>query len=95
MDIGAATGADIIAAADGEVVISTYSYSAGNYIMLDHGGGVSTVYMALLQAFSGGGGEGEAGAGDCKGGVHRLFHRLPPALWDPFRRDLCESPQLC
>ena len=33
MDIGAATGADIIAAADGEVVISTYSYSAGNYIM--------------------------------------------------------------
>ena len=45
MDIGAATGTDIIAAADGEVVISTYSYSAGNYIMLDHGGGVSTVYM--------------------------------------------------
>ena len=45
MDIGAATGADIIAAADGEVVISTYSYSAGNYFMLDHGGGVSTVYM--------------------------------------------------
>lgn len=45
MDIGASTGADIIAAADGEVVISTYSYSAGNYIMIDHGGGVSTVYM--------------------------------------------------
>ena len=45
IDIGASTGADIIAAADGEVVISTYSYSAGNYIMLDHGGGVSTVYM--------------------------------------------------
>lgn len=45
MDIGASAGADIIAAADGEVVISTYSYSAGNYIMLDHGGGVSTVYM--------------------------------------------------
>ena len=45
IDISASTGADIIAAADGEVVISTYSYSAGNYIMLDHGGGVSTVYM--------------------------------------------------
>ena len=26
-------------------MISTYSYSAGNYIMIDHGGGVSTVYM--------------------------------------------------
>ena len=45
IDISASTGADIIAAADGEVVISTYSYSAGNYIMIDHGGGVSTVYM--------------------------------------------------
>ncbi len=49
LDIGASTGADIIAAADGEVVIATYSYSAGNYIMLDHGGGVSTVYMHCSQ----------------------------------------------
>ena len=49
MDIGASTGADIIAAADGEVVIATYSYSAGNYIMIDHGGGVSTVYMHCSQ----------------------------------------------
>ncbi len=49
MDIGASTGADILAAADGEVVISTYSYSAGNYIMIDHGGGVSTVYMHCSQ----------------------------------------------
>ena len=29
-----------MAAADGTVVIATYSYSAGNYIMIDHGGGV-------------------------------------------------------
>lgn len=34
-----------MAAADGTVTISTYSYSAGNYIMINHGGGVSTVYM--------------------------------------------------
>ena len=38
-----------MAAADGEVVIATYSYSAGNYIMIDHGGGVSTVYMHCSQ----------------------------------------------
>ena len=24
---------------------STYSYSAGNYVMINHGGGVYTVYM--------------------------------------------------
>lgn len=45
IDIGAPTGTNIVASADGTVTISTYSYSAGNYIMLNHGGGVSTVYM--------------------------------------------------
>ena len=45
IDIGASSGSDIIAAADGTVTISTYSYSAGNYIMIDHGGGLTTVYM--------------------------------------------------
>ena len=45
VDIGASTGSDILAAASGTVTISTYSVSAGNYIMIDHGGGVSTVYM--------------------------------------------------
>lgn len=49
MDIGAAYGSDIIAAAPGTVTISTYSYSAGNYIMINHGGGVSTVYMHCSQ----------------------------------------------
>ena len=49
MDIGAASGSSIRAAAAGEVTISTYSYSAGNYIMINHGGGVSTVYMHWSQ----------------------------------------------
>ncbi|WP_143322599.1 M23 family metallopeptidase [Clostridium sp. HBUAS56010] len=45
IDIGASTGSGIVAAASGTVTISTYSYSAGNYIMIHHGGGVYTVYM--------------------------------------------------
>lgn len=49
MDIGASTGTNILAAASGEVIISTYSYSAGNYIMINHGGGVYTVYMHCSQ----------------------------------------------
>lgn len=49
VDIGASTGSAIVAAASGTVVISTYSYSAGNYIMLSHGGGVYTVYMHCSQ----------------------------------------------
>lgn len=49
IDIGASTGSSIVAAASGTVVISTYSYSAGNYIMINHGGGVYTVYMHCSQ----------------------------------------------
>lgn len=45
IDIGASTGSNILAAASGTVTISTYSASAGNYVMISHGGGVSTVYM--------------------------------------------------
>lgn len=49
VDIGASSGSAIVAAASGTVVISTYSYSAGNYVMLNHGGGVYTVYMHCSQ----------------------------------------------
>ncbi len=45
IDIGASTGASIVASAAGTVVAATYSYSSGNYIMINHGGGVYTVYM--------------------------------------------------
>ena len=47
IDIGAASGSAVVAAAGGTVVIATYSASAGNYIMISHGGGVYTVYMHL------------------------------------------------
>lgn len=45
IDIGAAGGADIVAAADGTVKAASYSSAAGNYVMIDHGGGLYTVYM--------------------------------------------------
>lgn len=45
IDIGASTGSAILASASGRVTTSKYSYSAGNYIVISHGNGVSTVYM--------------------------------------------------
>lgn len=45
IDIGASYGADIVAAADGTVKVASYSSAAGNYVMIDHGGGLYTVYM--------------------------------------------------
>ena len=45
IDIGASHGSSIVAAAGGRVTTSTYSGSAGNYIVISHGNGISTVYM--------------------------------------------------
>ena len=38
-------GAPIVATAGGTVTLSKYSKTAGNYIIIDHGGGVRSVYM--------------------------------------------------
>lgn len=45
IDIGASSGSAIVAAADGVVTTATYSSSAGNYVVISHGNGLSTVYM--------------------------------------------------
>lgn len=45
IDIGAAYGADIVAADGGTVLVATYSSSGGNYVIINHGGGLCTVYM--------------------------------------------------
>ncbi|OQB13613.1 MAG: Murein hydrolase activator EnvC precursor [Firmicutes bacterium ADurb.Bin193] len=44
VDIGAQYGASVVAANDGKVIRSLYSASYGNYIMIDHGGGIATLY---------------------------------------------------
>lgn len=44
VDIGANTGTDVLAAIAGKVTTATYSYANGNYIVIDHGNGVRTVY---------------------------------------------------
>lgn len=44
MDIGAGYGATIIAAESGTVITATYNSAYGNYVVIDHGGGVCTLY---------------------------------------------------
>lgn len=45
VDFAAPKGTAIYAAYDGVVVAATYSASMGNYIMIDHGDGLYTIYM--------------------------------------------------
>lgn len=45
VDFAAPKGTKIYAAYDGVVVAATYSSTMGNYIMIDHGGGLYTIYM--------------------------------------------------
>ena len=44
IDIPCDYGAAIYAGNDGTVIVATYHYSYGNYVVIDHGGGVSTLY---------------------------------------------------
>ena len=45
IDIGAPTGTPAVAAASGVVIISRYSNSAGNWVVISHGNGLYTMYM--------------------------------------------------
>ena len=44
VDIGAPTGANFIAANDGVVTKAGYNTAYGNMVIIDHGGGISTLY---------------------------------------------------
>lgn len=45
VDFAAASGTPILAAYDGKVVGAAYNSSMGNYVMIDHGDGLYTIYM--------------------------------------------------
>lgn len=45
LDIAASTGSSIVAAYKGTVVGAGYNSSMGNYVMIDHGDGLYTIYM--------------------------------------------------
>ena len=45
IDLAAPNGSPILAAYDGEVVAAAYSGSMGNYVMIDHGDSLYTIYM--------------------------------------------------
>lgn len=55
VDIGARSGTPIQSAADGIVISATYMRGYGNCLIVDHGGGVSTLYAHCSRLFVGSG----------------------------------------
>lgn len=55
IDIGASSGSTIVAANDGVVIFAGSHYSYGNYIIVDHGGGISTLYAHCTSLLAGAG----------------------------------------
>ena len=51
IDIGVPVGTTVVAAAAGRVIIAGWVSGYGNYIAIDHGGGISTGYGHLSQFF--------------------------------------------
>jgi len=47
IDIGAAHGTSVVAADGGTVITSTYNSSYGNYVVISHGNGMTTLYAHL------------------------------------------------
>ncbi len=45
VDMAAAEGSSILAAYDGTVVAASYNWSMGNYVTINHGNGLYTIYM--------------------------------------------------
>ena len=91
LDIGAGQGAAIVAARGGTVVLAAYSGGYGNCVMIDHGGGVITLY-GHMQSFAVGYGQsvsagqtiGYVGSTGVATGPHCHFEiRINGAQTDP------------
>ena len=61
VDFVADRGTPVLAAADGKVRTAAFSAALGNYVVIDHDGGFSTVYACLAEAQAAAGDEVNAG----------------------------------
>ena len=91
LDIGAGQGATIVAARGGTVVLASYNGGYGNCVMIDHGGGVVTLYghmqsiaVGYGQSVSAGQTIGYVGSTGVSTGPHCHFEiRINGAQTDP------------
>ncbi len=61
IDLACAGGTAVLAFNGGTVVKSTFHYSYGNYVLIDHGGGIATLYAHMSNRLVNEGDRVEAG----------------------------------
>lgn len=91
IDISASSGTTIVAADDGTVITATYSSSYGNYVVISHGNGMSTLYahqskiaVSVGQAVTKGQTIGYVGSTGWSTGPHLHFEvRINGSTTDP------------
>ena len=79
LDIAYGYGTPILAVQSGTVITATTSPSYGNYVVIDHGGGICTLYAHCSRLLVQRRPDGQQIRHHCRGGLHRRFHRQPPA----------------
>lgn len=96
IDLSAAQEADILAVLDGTVIESGYSPELGNYLLLDHGQGLATIYAHCSELLVKEGGQvqkgdviAQVGSSGRSFGPHLHF---ATTLWDDYFDPLCLFP---
>ena len=94
IDMAAPGGSAILAAYNGKVVAADYNGSMGNYIMIDHGDSLYTIYMHASALYVSKGAEVSKGDKIAAVGSTGAVYREPSAFQCPVERELCESAEL-
>lgn len=81
VDIGAPLGAYIVAANSGVVTTASYLSSYGNAVIIDHGGGVSTIYAHGSEILTSVGTQVNRGDIIMKCRINRTFNRTTLTFW--------------
>lgn len=80
IDIGAPIGANFIAASDGVVIKAEMNVAYGNMVIIDHGGGISTLYAHGNEILVNVGEQVKRGQPILKVGSTRIFYRSTRSL---------------
>lgn len=95
VDLASASGTPILAFAPGTVTVSGLNGGYGNYISINHGGGLMSFYGHWFETVCFKGRESFRRSEDCRRRYNWQLDRLSPAFWYALERFVGQSAELC